>query len=609
MTAMTLIISLLILIGAIFMCQAITRGAKIQGDVPHELKPRWRTMIALMIFFVIAYLALVVVRIYHLHLPTDPIIVPVLLGGAIFVFIVVDLTRDTITRMKMAEEKLATSEKYLRSIIEAEPECVKLLNAEGTLLAMNPAGLEMIEANSSDMVIGTSVYSLVTPESRDSFQKFVESVCCGNKGSCEFEIVGLKGRRSRLESYAVPFYDENNKKLVMLSVTRDVTERRKLEEQLSQAAKMEAIGTLTGGIAHDFNNILTVIMGYGEILEGEIDPDNPLRRYVEQILGASKKGAKLIDSLLAFSRKQVFHTRAVEIKDIVSSAEQILPRLVGPDIELKTVLTDKGLTIMADPAQIERVLMNLASNARDAMPQGGLLIITTKETELDEDFIKSRGYGKAGRYALLTVSDTGSGMDEETRERLFEPFFTTKGTGKGTGLGLSTVYGIIRQHNGYINVYSEPGKGTSFNVYLPLVENKFRSEKELPPPDSPRGGTETVLLAEDDDTVRGLTKSLLERYGYKVVEAADGQEAVDKFMENEPTIQLLLFDVVMPGKDGKEAYEEIKKVKPDIRVIFASGYPGEILHDKVDLGDNAELISKPVSPAELMRKVREVLDK
>jgi two-component system cell cycle sensor histidine kinase/response regulator CckA len=609
MTAITLITTLLIMVGIAFIGAAILQTAKIRGRVPPALKSRWCMMIALMLFFLIAYLLLLVVSIDHLALPTQLITTPVLLGGAFFVFIVVSLTRDTINRMKSAEENLANSEKYLRSIIETEPECVKLLAEDGTLLAMNPAGLEMVEAKTADMVLGKSVYPLITPECRDSFRKFVEGICCGNKGSCEFEIVGLKGTRSRLESYAVPFYDEKNKKFVMLSVTRDVTERRKLEEQLSQAAKMEAIGTLTGGIAHDFNNILTVIMGYGEILEGEMAPADRLRNYVSHILAASKKGAALIDSLLAFSRKQIIHTRAVEVADIVRSAEHFLPRLIGRDIELKTAPPDESLTILADPAQIERVLMNLASNARDAMPNGGQLLITTEQVELDDDFINSRGYGRAGRYALITVSDTGTGMDEETRERLFEPFFTTKGTGKGTGLGLSTAYGIIRQHNGYINVYSVPGKGSSFKVYLPLVENKITADDAVPLPGPPAGGTETVLLAEDDDTVRELTRSLLERHGYKVIEAVNGEDAIEKFMKNEDAVQLLLFDVVMPGKNGKEAYEAIKKIRPGVKIIFASGHPGEILHDKANPGENIELLSKPVLSADLLRKVREVLDK
>lgn len=609
MSAVTLIASLLVLIGAAFMGAAILQGRKIKGRVPLELRSRWRMMIGLMLFFLVAYFFLIIIRLDRLPLPTPLITAPVLLGGAIFVFIVANITRDTISRVKSAEERLEASERYLRSVIETEPECVKLLSHDGTLLAMNPAGLEMIEANTADMVIGKSVYSLVTPECRDSFKEFVEGVCGGNKGSCEFEIVGLKGTRSRLESYAVPFYDEKNRKFVMLAVTRDVTQRRKLEEQLSQAAKMEAIGTLTGGIAHDFNNLLTVIMGYGEILEDEMDSSSHLRNYVSQILAASRKGSKLIDSLLAFSRKQAIHARAVEVTDIIRSAEQLLARLVGGDIELKIRLSDETLTILADPAQIERVLINLASNARDAMPDGGLLTVTTKRVELNDDFTRARGYGKAGDYAVITFSDTGTGMDEVTRERLFEPFFTAKEPGKGTGLGLSIVYGIIRQHNGYIDVYSEPGKGSRFSIYLPLVRDKTWTEETVPHTRSPRQGTETVLLAEDDNTVRGLARSLLEKYGYKVIEAVDGEDAVEKFAKNRGAISLLLLDVVMPRKNGKEAYESIKKFSPDVKVIFVSGYPRETLRDKVNIGDDLEIIAKPVSPAQLMKKVREVLDK
>ncbi len=608
MSTLTLITSFIILIGALFMTAAVLQSRKINGSVPAELKPRWRMMSALMLFFLVAYCLLLVIRIDRLALPTELITGPVLLGGAFFVFIVISLARDTINRMKSAEQRLANSEKYLRSIIETEPECVKLLAEDGTLLAMNPAGLEMVEAKEADMVLGKSVYTFVTPECRESFRGFVERVCRGSKGSCEFEIVGLKGTRSRLESYAVPFYDERTKKVVMLAVTRDVTERRNLEEQLSQAAKMEAIGTLTGGIAHDFNNILTVIMGYGEILRDELDPSNPLRNYVEQMLAASGKGSKLIESLLAFSRKQVIHMRPVTVADIIRSAEQLLPRLIGEAIELRTTLAEENLTVLADPNQIERVLINLASNARDAMPGGGVLSITVRQVDLGDDFIRTRGYGKAGRYALVSVSDTGAGMNEETRERLFEPFFSTK-AGRGTGLGLSIVYGIIRQHNGFINVYSEPGKGSSFNIYLPLVEDAVRVEETEPAPGSSGRGTETVLLAEDDDTVRRLNRSLLQRHGYTVIEAANGEEAVEKFIENKDTVQLLFFDVLMPRKDGRDAYEEIRKIRADVKVIFASGYPGDIVRDRLNLGENVEFIPKPVTPAELVRKVREVLDK
>ena len=349
-------------------------------------------------------------------------------------------------------------------------------------------------------------------------------------------------------------------------------------------------------------------MGYGEILKDEIGQTDPRRKYVDQILAVSGKGATLINSLLAFSRKQSMNLRAVEVNGIVRSAEQLMLRLIGADIELKTVLTDRPLTILADGAQIEQVLLNLASNARDAMPTGGSLTIVTEPVEIDDEFIRVHGYGKTGAYARITVADTGVGMDEETKERIFDPFFTTKETGKGTGLGLSIVYGIIKQHNGYINIYSEPAKGSSVNVYLPLIRERSAAEEQRLPQEPAEGGGETVLLAEDDSTLRQLTKSVLEKYGYTVIEAVDGEDAIEKFIKHKDSIDLLLFDVVMPKKNGEEAYEEIRKVKADVKVIFASGYPSDIVRKKVKLGEHMELISKPVLPTVLMKTIRKILD-
>jgi two-component system cell cycle sensor histidine kinase/response regulator CckA len=608
MSGIVLATTLVVLLGAAFMAAAIFRGRKITGSVPSALQGRWRWMIGLMLFFLFGYVFLVVILLAHLSLPTELITGPIFLGGALFVFIVISLTRDTIGGMKAAEEKLSASENYLRSIIETEPECVKLLSKDGTLLAMNPAGLAMIGAKSADMVVGKSVYSLLTPEYKDVFREFVESVCCGSKGTCEFEILGIEGKRSMLESYAVPFYDERTKNVVMLSVTRDVTERRKLEEQLCHATKMQAVGTLAGGVAHDFNNILAVIMGYGEMLRDEVDPTDPRRKYVDQILAVSEKGSTLIKSLLAFSRKQAINPQAVDTNDIVRSSEQLLRRVIGEDIELKTDLSGESLSVLADAAQIEQVLINLASNARDAMPHGGVLTILTRPVEIDDEFRRVHGYGKTGNYALITVVDSGVGMDDDTKGRVFEPFFTTKETGKGTGLGLSIVYGIIKQHKGYVNVYSEPGKGSSFNVYLPLIRDRGESAETKPNHEPAEGGTETILLAEDDVALRQLTKSLLEKYGYTVIEAIDGQDAVEKFTQHEDVIDLLLFDVVMPRKNGEEAFEEIRKARADIRVILASGYPGDVVRRKIKSGENIELISKPILPTVLMKKIREILD-
>src|SRR3989338_2139379 len=309
-----------------------------------------------------------------------------------------------------------------------------------------------------------------------------------------------------------------------------------------------------------------------------------------------------------FSRKQPSNLEPINLNEIVKEAESILVRVIREDIKLRAVLTDKKCIVMADSNQIEQVLTNLATNARDAMPNGGSLTISTDIMEMDDAFIKAHGYGVKGMYALISVSDTGIGMDEITKERIFEPFFTTKGVGKGTGLGLAIVYGINKQHNGYINVYSEPGKGTTFRIYLPLVEAEVERKK----PEAHiihKGGTETILVAEDEEDVRELTKIVLEGHGYTVIEAVDGEDAIDKFKENKDKIHLLLFDVIMPNKNGREAYDAIKEIRPGIKALFMSGYSGDIVYRKDILGNGLHLIAKPVSPTELLKRVREALDK
>jgi PAS domain S-box-containing protein len=398
------------------------------------------------------------------------------------------------------------------------------------------------------------------------------------------------------------------KRLEDLLAEENITDRRKLEDQLLQSQKMESIGTLAGGIAHDFNNILTAIIGYASVTQMKMPEDDPLRHNLEQILASSERAAVLTQSLLAFSRKQISNPEAVNLNELVRKAEKFLSRVIGEDIELKMTLSDNGLTVMADAGQLEQVLMNFATNAKDAMPKGGTLTIETGLEELDMDFLKIHEYGKPGMYAMLTVTDTGHGMDENTRQRIFEPFFTTKEVGKGTGLGLSMVYGIIKQHNGYINCYSEPGAGTTFKIYLPVIEKeteKAKKEEHI----TLSGGTETILLAEDEESVRRLMKEVLEEDGYKVIEAADGEEAVNKFMENKDRIDILLLDIIMPKMNGREAYERIKRIKPDIKLLMASGYPTDFISQKGIIEEGLNFIAKPMSPTKLLKKVRDTLDK
>jgi signal transduction histidine kinase/ActR/RegA family two-component response regulator len=405
-----------------------------------------------------------------------------------------------------------------------------------------------------------------------------------------------------------------NGKIHIIGVFRDVTERKlseeekqKLQAQLLQAQKMEAVGQLAGGIAHDFNNILAAIVGYGNLIQMKMSDDDPSRIYLEQILASSERAANLTQSLLAFSRKQLINPASLDLNNVIRKVEKFLSRIIGEDVELKTSLSRDALMIFADQMQLEQILMNLATNARDAMPAGGHLHIETRRVVFDEDSVRTQGEGAPGVYAELSVTDTGAGMDEKVQERLFEPFFTTKELGRGTGLGLSIVYGIVKQNNGYITVSSEVGQGTTFKIYLPIVKSGTPLSKTDSFQEQPRGGTETILLAEDNQIVRSLTRDVLMEFGYKVIEAADGAEALTKFMENKHGINLLIIDVIMPKKNGREVYEEAKKRNPDIKVLFTSGYPADLIQKQGVLEKGLNFISKPSSPQELLKKVREVL--
>jgi signal transduction histidine kinase/CheY-like chemotaxis protein len=427
----------------------------------------------------------------------------------------------------------------------------------------------------------------------------------------EEEVITSTGRIYKIRFYPIKTDAYKHSVYILEDITehkKAEEERTKLEAQLRHAQKMEAIGQLAGGIAHDFNNMLNAIMGFGGLLKMDMDKDSPLMSHVEQILDAAERAAMITHQLLAFSRKQVLDIKPVNINGIIRSIEKLLLRLIREDIKLKFILYEKDMTIMADSGQIDQILINLATNARDAMPKGGVLTIATEPVEIDSEFVKKHGYGGPGMYALICVTDTGIGMDEKTRERIFEPFFTTKELGKGTGLGLSVVYGIVKQHNGYINVYSELGIGTTFKIYLPLI--KTEAFEEQPSEAVPvRGGTETILVAEDDPGSRKLAKAALEKFGYSVIAVENGEEAINSFIENKDLIRLVILDVIMPEKGGREAYDEIKKISPDIKVMFLSGYTGDILSLKGITEKEFEFISKPVSPDVLIRKVREVLDR
>jgi len=387
---------------------------------------------------------------------------------------------------------------------------------------------------------------------------------------------------------------------------RAAEEKRNLESQLRQAQKTEAIGTLAGGIAHDFNNILTALMGYASIMQMKMDESNPLRPYTDQIISASEKAADLTRSLLTFSRRQPVILAPLEINSTIKATKKLLKRLLTEDIEMRTSLTKDDAVVMADRSQMDQILFNLVTNARDAMPKGGTLAIETDIADIGIVFIRVHGFGEPGRYVRISISDTGTGIDEAIREKIFDPFFTTKEIGKGTGLGLATVYGIIKQHGGYITVESEPGHGTTFRIYLPAVRTKIDEKQDAATP--VERGEETVLIAEDDEGVRHFIREALQEYGYKTIEAIDGEDAIDKFNEHR-NIDLVIIDSVMPKKNGREVYEEVHGTDPHVRVLFISGYTKDIVLDKGIEDREFDFIAKPLSFDKLLQKVREVLDR
>lgn len=515
--------------------------------------------------------------------------------------------------LKREAEERRQAESLVESMLETVDEGFIIMDRNFRILSANRAYLKMVNLP-SDKVIGNYCYRITHHSDRPCHDNGEE--CAALKvfetGASHSAVHSHERDENGLmviETKAYPLSkDETGAVNTVIETLVDITERRRLEEQLHQAQKMESIGTLAGGIAHDFNNILSAIIGYGDMAIMKMAEDSPEKKNIEQMLYAAERAAHLTKDLLLFSRKQMTEKKPANLNDIIRKIETFLSRVIGEDITLTTELHNGELPILADSHQIEQILMNFATNARDAMPKGGKFMISTCPVCMDSEFITAHGYGSPGRYALITVSDTGRGMDQETVKRIFEPFFTTKGVGKGTGLGMAVVYGIIKQHEGHISVYSEPDMGTTFRIYLPLVLSGIETEAILPGGTVPAGGSETILLAEDSEPVRTLTATVLKDFGYEVIETSDGNDAVARFIENADRIDLLLFDLIMPGKTGKDAYDEIHALRPDIRVIFTSGYAPDIIRERSALGEEVPVLSKPASPVDLLKKIRSVLD-
>lgn len=512
-----------------------------------------------------------------------------------------------ITDRKKIEGQLRDNENKLRAITDAVADSIILIDDDMRVTYWNGAAEKMFGRSRAE-VMGEKIDFIVPDRFRDAhlngYHRFIASqestlsrkvheVSAMGKDGIEFPVeLSLAGVRLMGKWHTA-------------GIIRDISERKNLEGQLRHAQKMEAIGTLTGGIAHDFNNALTAIIGFGSLVRMNIAVDSRLISYIDNILTAADRAADLTRSLLTFSSNKPIEAKKIDLNEVIARAEKLLTRLLRDDISFMVERSGEPVVIMADPGQIVQLMMNLAVNAEAAMPQGGRVIISLSHKMLEAEFVRIHGYGNPGRYGLITFTDNGCGMDEETRVRIFEPFFTTKGVGKGTGLGLSTVYGIIKQHRGYINCYSEPGRGTTFRIYLPIMDSDLATEPIRP---AVRGGTETILLAEDNMLVRGLISDLLGQSGYRVIEAVDGEDAVAKFREEADSIQLLVLDVIMPKKNGRQVYEEIRAIKPDMKVIFTSGYPAETFKGAEFDDPDISFVSKPVTPSDLLGKMREMLE-
>jgi two-component system, cell cycle sensor histidine kinase and response regulator CckA len=517
----------------------------------------------------------------------------------------ISLIQD-LTAHKKVEESLRESEDRFRAVADNITSAIYIHDGQ-RMLYVNPACEEISGYSRQELMERVSFWDMVHPGFRAMVQERAQARFEGRPvpSHYEFKIVVKDGSERWLDFTASRIQFEG--RTAILSTAVDTTERRTLEEQLRQALKMEAVGRLAGGVAHDFNNLLTVIKGHSELLLDTLDRRDPMRAEVEEVQKAAERAAALTRQLLAFSRQQVLAPQVLDLNVVVANVDRLLRRLLGEDIELHAVLESSLARVKADPGQIEQVILNLAVNARDAMPRGGKLTVETANAVLDETYARERVEVKPGAYVMLAVSDTGTGMDPETCSHIFEPFFTTKDPTKGTGLGLSTVYGIVKQSEGHISVYSEPGIGTTFKIYLPQADATEESLPAQPAAAASDTGSETILLVEDEDGVRGLVRQVLKRKGYSVLEARDGGEALLTCEHFHEPIHLLLTDVVLAHMSGRELAERLSALRPEMKVLYMSGYTDDAIVQHGVLSQETAFLQKPFTTDALARKVREVL--
>src|SRR5438552_18615776 len=514
--------------------------------------------------------------------------------------------RDITERLR-AEQALRNSEQSYRSLVDGVRDVIFALSPGGEVTSLNPAFEEMTGFPPAEWV-GRPFEAFVHPDDVPLALDLFGRVLQGEpRPTIQFRILTRAGTY-RVAEFSATAQLRDGRLTGILGIGRDVTERLGLEQQLRQAQKMEAVGRLAGGVAHDFNNILTAITGHAELLLEDLGLHDPRRADVDEIRRSAERAAGLTRQLLAFSRQQVLQPKVVDVNALVLDMDKLLRRLIGEDVELATVLDPALGRVKADPGQLEQVIVNLAVNARDAMLDGGKLTLETRNIDLDSSYTLEHSLVNPGPYVQLTVSDSGIGMDEETQAHAFEPFFTTKPRGQGTGLGLAMVYGTVQQSGGFIWVYSEPGRGATFKIYLPRVDAPVESAAPPAPVERPPRGSETVLLAEDEPAVRAIARQALERQGYTVLAAPSGADALALAAQHGATIHLLLTDVVMPGMSGRDLADRLTAQRPGIRVLYISGYTDNAIVRHGMLEPGLAYLQKPFRPDALVRKVREVLD-
>lgn len=523
----------------------------------------------------------------------------------------IGIVRDITFRKRLQDELQQSNDKYkalskeYNDLLDLMPDSVKILSPDLRILWANHETGKRLNKPPME-IVGDYCYKLLHKRNDPCESCPTIETLRTAKPAANY-INHPNGRVFEVRTF--PVIDENKKVVQVRNISREVTEQKKLEQQLYHSQKMEAVGQLAGGISHDFNNILAAMMGYAELVKLKTSEDKTLKGYIDTLITCIEKGSALTQRLLLFSRKQVVDKKMMDVNGIIANFEKILRRIINANIEININLAGKALTSMVDGVQMEQVLMNLAANAKDAMQRGGVFTISTDMFNIDERFIKTKGFGKKGAYVHISVKDTGKGIDEDIIHKVFEPFFTTKEAGKGTGLGLSIVYNIIKQHDGYITVQSKPDAGADFDIYLPYV---FSVEYDILQEEEKRitfteGEGITVLLAEDNEELRETLRVFLNETGCKVIEAENGEEALKMFHENKEDIKLLISDIIMPKRNGLDAYQEMLGENPELKAIFMSGYPAEILTDKRILENNLNFMNKPVSYSALLEKIRALL--